>query len=385
MMLNPKTYPLLITRFQKKCFVKIPTIQKQALDISIIGAQSKNFLKVLSKKKNLDCDTFFWLTQIVFLIDVLENLYNENEEELFDLFDESSYRAEFYRHFKKTKHILQSSFECALFIAQDLESLLVGNILQKQSQITSTYMTRPEFGDGKNFFGKSKQIKIEGTSLLIRGKYKKEFLSRIKWAHDQIAHYSPQSFMRLCHFTQVIVPYNDPAVVSYSSQDLPGVSMINLYNRDRIDLMDDLLHENGHHHLNYYLNLEKLIQENPEKIYYSPWRKAPRPVRGIYHAYMTFFWAAHLFFDLYQAKPSAFSTAEKKKIQKRLIEEIAMLLYCEQEMDKIFKSKMMTPKGHKLYCDLREQIHCYYDTLPLKKEIDHKVKSLKLLGEKLIH
>lgn len=383
-MLNSKTYPKLIHDFQKKCFEKIPAIQKTALEISIIGSESKKFFKKIHKQKTIDNDTFFWLTQIVFLIDVLENLYSENEEELFDLFDESSYRSVFYSHLKKNNHIFESSFESALFIAQDLENLLLGNILQKPCTITSSYMPRPEFGDSKTSFGKSKQIKVEGTSLWLRGKYKKEFLSRLKWAHDQIALHSASSFTRLNYFTQVIVPYNDPCVVSYSSQDLPGVSMINLYNRDRIDLMDDLLHENGHHHLNYYLNLGKLITENPEQIYYSPWRKAPRPVRGIYHAYMTFFWAAHLFFDLYQASSSDFTKEEKKKIKKRLIEEISMLLYCEEEMNKIFNNKLMTQKGYKLYQELSAKVHSYYLVLPFKKEIDKKIQKLKLVGKNLI-
>jgi len=81
-------------------------------------------------------------------------------------------------------------------------------------------------------------------------------------------------------------------------QSLPGYSSLNMFDRDQIDLMDDLLHENGHHYLNTFLNHQDLINEDDDKIYYSPWRKALRPVRGIYHATFTFFWALELFYQL---------------------------------------------------------------------------------------
>jgi hypothetical protein len=112
--------------------------------------------------------------------------------------------------------------------------------------------------------------------------------------------------------------------------------MINLYDRDFIDLMDDLLHENGHHHLNHYLNLEKLIAEPAELIYFSPWRRTLRPLRGIYHAYFTFFWAFRLYSDLALSDLDniwyKFSDSEKEKIYWRAVEEYHMLNFTFEDL-----------------------------------------------------
>src|SRR5690606_41931427 len=83
---------------------------------------------------------------------------------------------------------------------------------------------------------------------------------------------------------------------------------------------------NGHHHLYYYLNLSKLIEEPKDLDYFSPWRDSPRPLRGIYHAYFTFFWAYKLFRDIIINKDQEqnlheFTKVEWKKIYSRAVEE----------------------------------------------------------------
>lgn len=156
-------------------------------------------------------------------------------------------------------------------------------------------------------------------------------------------------------FTHSIVPVNEPGIVSFSMQSLPGFSSINMFERDFIDLMDDLLHENGHHYLNTFLNYTELIFEDDEKIYYSPWRRALRPIRGIYHAVFTFYWALNLFFELDKAVTSGklnslydFSTEEKAKIKKRAIEEFYMLSYCALDLEHAFENGKVSPEGNNL-------------------------------------
>ncbi|MFA5582823.1 MAG: HEXXH motif-containing putative peptide modification protein [Bacteriovoracaceae bacterium] len=178
----------------------------------------------------------------------------------------------------------------------------------------------------------------------------KSFSSRIELALKLIKIYSPSSWDRFYSFTEVIIPINNEEFVSYSHQELPGYSMINLYHRDFIDLLDDLLHENGHHHLNYYLNLSKLIEEPKDLDYFSPWRNSPRPLRGIYHAYFTFFWAYKLFRDLIVNKDVkqdlyAFSKAEWKKIYSRAVEEFHMLNFSFEDLKKAKKKGLIHPEG----------------------------------------
>ena len=181
----------------------------------------------------------------------------------------------------------------------------------------------------------------------------KVFSSRIDLALKLIKIYSPSSWERFCSFTEVIIPINNEELVSYSHQELPGYSMINLYHRDFVDLLDDLLHENGHHHLNYYLNLSKLIEEPKDLDYFSPWRDSPRPLRGIYHAYFTFFWAYKLFRDIIINKDQEqnlheFTKVEWKKIYSRAVEEYHMLNFSFEDLKKAKRKGLIHPEGWSL-------------------------------------
>lgn len=182
------------------------------------------------------------------------------------------------------------------------------------------------------------------------------FAKNINKALERIKKYAPHLFNTFKSFTHTIVPINEEGVVSYSMQSLPGYSSINLFHRDQIDLMDDLLHENGHHYLNTILNYDELINEDDDKIYYSPWRKALRPVRGIFHASFTFYWALELFVALNKSSSTEFTKDEKIKIKTRLVEEFYMLDYCERDIKHAYKNKKINKDGWALIQDIFELI-----------------------------
>ncbi len=180
-------------------------------------------------------------------------------------------------------------------------------------------------------------------------------LERITQALDLVKTYSPDSYVLFQRFTKRIVPIKQKEFVSYSLQSLPGHSFINLYDRDDLDLMDDLLHENGHHHLNHYLILESPLREDPDQIYYSPWRRSLRPVRGIYHAHLTFFFALKLYHDLCLALieerldwPRPLTAKEKEKIFFRYAEEWIMLEYTALDLKRAIEFGQVLPAGVKL-------------------------------------
>ncbi len=205
-----------------------------------------------------------------------------------------------------------------------------------------------------------------------------EFKKNIQKALFNIKKAAPHLYTTFKSFTHTIVPVNEKGIVSYSMQSLPGYSCINLFERDAIDLMDDLLHENGHHYLNTYLNHLDLIHEDDDKIYYSPWRKALRPIRGIYHAVFTFHWALELFLSLNQAaeqKLLTFSKAEKVKIKKRFLEEFYMLDYCRSDLIHAFKNKRITKEGYQL-------INMVLDRVTVTKlEVNSVLNELKSLDK----
>jgi hypothetical protein len=204
------------------------------------------------------------------------------------------------------------------------------------------------------------------------------FKKDIKLALDRLEKAAPHLLSTFRSFTHTIVPVNEKGIVSYSMQSLPGYSCINLFDRDKIDLMDDLLHENGHHYLNTYLNHTDLINEDDDKIYYSPWRKALRPIRGIYHATFTFFWALELFFNLNEAgknKKLDFNEIETVKIKKRFLEEFHMLNYCRKDLEHAFKNKKITKEGQQLVQIIYERIDAY------KKNVEGVLNELKALDQ----
>jgi hypothetical protein len=174
-----------------------------------------------------------------------------------------------------------------------------------------------------------------------------EHKKKLIQALDLLSKNSPDLYYAFMSFTNIIVPVNEEGIVSYSMQNFPGLSCINFFDRDFVDLLDDLLHENGHHILNFFLNTEELMIEDQDKIYFSPWRRSLRPVRGIYHAYLTFAWAFYLF-DSLSKNLDDFNPKEKEKILQRKHEEYFMLSYCHDFLTHAYENNKITEEGYQL-------------------------------------
>ena len=120
--------------------------------------------------------------------------------------------------------------------------------------------------------------------------------SRMRRALEVIESAWPEGNQLLRLLTSRIVPLRASGVVSFSYRHRPGLSAINCFDRDRLDLIDDLIHENSHHHLNLLLCKAVLYKnDHNQEIFYSPWRRTLRPLRGILHATFTFTMGAILF------------------------------------------------------------------------------------------
>tara|TARA_R100000656_G_scaffold107455_1_gene79606 strand:- start:20 stop:1384 length:1365 start_codon:yes stop_codon:yes gene_type:complete len=199
-----------------------------------------------------------------------------------------------------------------------------------------------------------KAINLDGKAIFIKGstpeldKYSDEHIANINKAIQVIKKSSPRCYEALKTFTESIILIDEPGIVSYSLQSLPGYSNINVAERDFIDLVDDLIHENGHHILNAMLNAEELIEEDDDKIFWSPWRQSLRPIRGMYHGYLTFCWAFTLFIDLYRNPPSELDQSQMEKVQMRFVEEFIMLKFCQDQLDHAFRLGKINESGMKL-------------------------------------
>jgi len=121
-------------------------------------------------------------------------------------------------------------------------------------------------------------------------------VDRIAQAWRVIQQAWPEGHEVLALLTSRIIPLKAKGVVSFSYRHRPGFSFINCFDRDNLDLIDDLIHENSHHHLNLLLRKYVMYHgDHNQQIFYSPWRRSLRPMRGILHATFTFTMGAMLF------------------------------------------------------------------------------------------
>lgn len=355
----------------------------------------------------------------------------EAEDELFSFWNDSDFAESFLNYLNEGAPVVEASNNLVPLLENQIISFYVLHLNQYRQEFDDAlmYHTVPELGDFEKriYLGDDHrvvnmkatpetfpsiplrfispeensltievddqpvQLKIEKTSSPLNVdelklyvvpncdegiKKLEKFKENISKALLNIKKAAPHLHTTFKSFTHTIVPVNEKGIVSYSMQSLPGYSSINMFDRDQIDLMDDLLHENGHHYLNTFLNHQDLINEDDDKIYYSPWRKALRPIRGIYHAVFTFYWALELYYHLDVAagkKTLPFTSEEKSKIKLRFLEEYFMLDYCKPDLAHAFKNKRVTKEGNQLIQMIYERVAAY------KKETETVLKDLKTL------
>ena len=156
--------------------------------------------------------------------------------------------------------------------------------------------------------------------------------------------------------TTRIIPLKARGVVSFSYRHRPGLSFLNCFDRDDLDLVDDLVHENSHHHLNLLLRKAALIKgEHNEERFYSPWRRSLRPLRGILHATFTFTMGAILFDRL--AASDALRSSDVMRARFRCLEEVDSVHYSLDDLDVAARSLgWLTKHGAALAASLRKEI-----------------------------
>jgi HEXXH motif-containing protein len=191
---------------------------------------------------------------------------------------------------------------------------------------------------------------------------------RIARAWNTIQQAWPDGYAVLELFTSRIIPLKAKGVVSFSYRHRPGLSFINCFDRDNLDLIDDLVHENSHHHLNLLLRKHVMYHgDRNQQIFYSPWRRSLRPIRGILHATFTFTMGALLFERLSswtetnkgmkQWKESGLTQRDLMRARFRCLEEIESVRYSIQDLDYAGRHlKWITGSGARLVRELEEEI-----------------------------
>ncbi len=167
-------------------------------------------------------------------------------------------------------------------------------------------------------------------------------VERIQSALTVIEEAWPAGAALLAALTTRVVPLQARGVVSFSYRHRPGLSFLNVFDRGQLDLIDDLIHENSHHHLNLLLRKCLLHHKDcNQEIFYSPWRCSLRPLRGILHATFTFTMGAILFERLsswiaragtVEVRRSGLTKRDILRARFRCLEEIGSVRYSLQDL-----------------------------------------------------
>jgi len=191
-------------------------------------------------------------------------------------------------------------------------------------------------------------------------------VKRIGRAWQTIQRAWPEGHEVLALLTSRVIPLKAKGVVSFSYRHRPGLSFINCFDRDNLDLIDDLIHENSHHHLNLLLRKHVMYHgDRNQQIFYSPWRRSLRPIRGILHATFTFTMGALLFERLstwgerHEAawREAGLTKRDLLRARFRCLEEIESVRYSIQDLDYAGRHlKWLTGSGARLVRQLEEAI-----------------------------
>ena len=193
-------------------------------------------------------------------------------------------------------------------------------------------------------------------------------VARIGRAWTTVKEAWPEGHEVLALLSTRIIPLKAKGVVSFSYRHRPGLSFINCFDRDRLDLIDDLIHENSHHHLNLLLRKHVMYHgDHNQQIFYSPWRCSLRPLRGILHAAFTFTMGAMLFERLStwasglggsaRWKRAGLTQRDLQRARFRCLEEVESVRYSIQDLEYAsWHLKWLTGSGQRLVKQLAESI-----------------------------
>jgi len=302
---------------------------------------------------------FFYITEINQSAEV-----QTYENEIFDFWNKGDFALQFFELTKKALAV-DASKDLALGLEKKITAFFRVHISNDDIfQVPNDYSLVYEFGDQEKILNiPDKNIRLITSDCITEkldsqkpfvflpshemfdGKNLQKYTDKIQTSYQIISKLSPELYNALYTFTKYIIPTSEEEIVSHSSDELPGFSTINFVNRDDIDLLDDLLHENGHHFLNHFLNYRHLMDEDDEKIFYSPWRESQRAIRGIFHAFLTFYWAFYLYKLLVSQSDDY---RNHSKCHFRFLEEYYMLCYSYDDLVFAHAEGKITDAGFKL-------------------------------------
>ncbi|HNF25522.1 MAG TPA: HEXXH motif-containing putative peptide modification protein [Leptospiraceae bacterium] len=226
---------------------------------------------------------------------------------------------------------------------------IIRSIQENQKKLNENYL-RSE-SDLKHYMHSVKSPKVTGVgNELVKKKTPESVIKKFRQAEEDLETVWKEGFelYRLLTYKSVIM--RSDGLVSYTHFHEPGISYFNLIDRNYFEVIDDLIHENAHHHLNLLFKKYKILRnEKTEHMFYSPWRDSLRPLYAILHACFTFTWGSMLFFHICTSNSLKYTDLKEKDVSYsayRFLAESLMLDYSLNDLES--EKKLFTPEGKEI-------------------------------------
>lgn len=226
---------------------------------------------------------------------------------------------------------------------------IIRSIQENQKIMNENYL-RSE-SDLKHYMHSVKSPKVTGVgNELVKKKTPESVIKKFRQAEEDLETVWKEGFelYRLLTYKSVIM--RSDGLVSYTHFHEPGISYFNLIDRNYFEVIDDLIHENAHHHLNLLFKKYKILRnEKTEHMFYSPWRDSLRPLYAILHACFTFTWGSMLFFHICTSNSLKYTDLKEKDVSYsayRFLAESLMLDYSLNDLES--EKKLFTPEGKEI-------------------------------------
>lgn len=226
---------------------------------------------------------------------------------------------------------------------------IIRSIQENQKILNENYLRTDS--DLKFYMHSVKSPKVTGiNNELVKKKTPESVLRKFARAEEDLETVWKEGFelYRLLTYKSVIM--RSDGLVSYTHFHEPGISYFNLIDRNYFEVIDDLIHENAHHHLNLLFKKYKILRnEKTEHMFYSPWRDSLRPLYAILHACFTFTWGSMLFFHICTSNSLKYTDLKDKDVSYsayRFLSESLMLDYSLNDLDS--QKKLFTPEGNEI-------------------------------------
>ncbi|MDX1957154.1 MAG: HEXXH motif-containing putative peptide modification protein [Leptospiraceae bacterium] len=291
-----------ISEKQRKIFLKYKEDESLGgMENWLVSFSEKEFfldcLEELGTRKSLGEN---FLDEIIFL---LKETYGDEE-----------FRFGFLEDIPKDRSIIESTLK--EFYLSSEKNLI---------QLNSDYL-KGNFQSYKHYLKSPSESGLDLKFSLKKTPKKK--IQELELAMENLEILWKEGFELFKLFTSKINLVRSQNLVSYSHFTEFGISYLNALDRNFLDLIDDLIHENSHHHLNLLIKKYPIFKKmDRDEKFYSPWRESYRSIYAIFHAVFTFTYGSILFFQIFNSpnfKYSRLTTIDLKRSGFRFLEESIM-------------------------------------------------------------